>query len=93
MGSEEIVSKYILLVISKENVPCWRMGEAHPSPVLCIVVIVVVAGDGLNPEDEHERSFRGCPMAAVVVVVAARKEMRIEMNSVGFCVRRLFNVT
>jgi len=47
-------------------------------PVLCIVVVVVVAGEGQNPKNEHERSFRGCPMAAVVM--AARKEMRIEMN-------------
>jgi len=44
------------------------MGETHPSfPVLCIIVIMVVAGECQNPENEHERSFRGCPMAAVVV--------------------------
>lgn len=58
MGSEEIVSQYIF---PKENVPCSPI-----PPVLCIVVIVVVGGEGRNPENEHEHSFWGCPMAAVV---------------------------
>ena len=35
-------------------------------PVFCIVVVVVVAGEGQNPENEHECSFQGCPVTAVV---------------------------
>jgi hypothetical protein len=42
---------------------------------------VVVAGKGQNPENEHERSFRGCPMAAVV---AGGKGPKTHLSQVVF---------
>ena len=69
----------------------------HSPPVLCIVVIVAMAGEDQNPKNKHKCLFWGCLMAVVVAGSGwwwwqLEKRLRIEMNTVGFFVCHLFNV-